>query len=71
MPAPVMPAPMPAPVMPAPVMPAPMPMPSLPKFPMPQIEPMGRVAAPLTRGPVNAAMNRPMVGMRGPGARMR
>jgi hypothetical protein len=52
-------------------MPAQMPMPSLPKFPMPQIDPMGRVAAPLTRGPVNAAMNRPMVGMRGPGPRIR
>ena len=49
----------------------PMPMPSLPKFPMPQIDPMGRVAAPLTRGPVNTAINMPMVGMRGPGARMR
>ena len=57
--------------MPAPVMPAPMPMPSLPKFPMPQIDPMGRVAAPLTRGPVNAAINMPAVGMRGPGARIR
>ena len=67
MPAPVM----PAPVMPAPVMPAPMPMPSLPKFPMPQIDPMGRVAAPLTRGPVNTAINTPAVGMRGPGMRMR
>jgi len=67
MPAPVM----PAPVMPAPVMPAPMPMPSLPKFPMPQIDPMGRVAAPLTRGPVNTAINRPQVAMRGPGMRMR
>jgi hypothetical protein len=61
----------PAPVMPAPVMPAPMPMPSLPQFPMPQIDPMGRVAAPLTRGPVNTAINRPAVGMRGPGMRMR
>ena len=57
--------------MPAPVMPAPMPMPSLPKFPMPQIDPMGRVAAPLTRGPVNTAINRPQVAMRGPGMRMR
>ena len=57
--------------MPAQVMPAPMPMPSLPQFPMPQIDPMGRVAAPLTRGPVNTAINRPAVGMRGPGMRMR
>ena len=48
----------------------PMPMPSLPKFPMPQIDPMGRVAAPLTRGPVNVAINRPAVGMRGPGMRI-
>ena len=70
-PAPVMPAPvMPAPVMPAPVMPKKIPMPSLPKFPMPQIDPMGRVAAPLTRGPVNAAINMPAVGMRGMGRRM-
>ena len=67
MPAPVM----PAPVMPAPVMPKKIPMPSLPQFPMPQIDPMGRVAAPLTRGPVNTAINRPAVGMRGPGMRMR
>ena len=72
MPAPVMPAPvMPAPVMPAPVMPKKIPMPSLPKFPMPQIDPMGRVAAPLTRGPVNTAINMPAVGMRGPGVRIR
>ena len=67
MPAPVM----PAPVMPAPVMPKKIPMPSLPKFPMPQIDLMGRVAAPLTRGPVNTAINRPQVAMRGPGMRMR
>ena len=72
MPAPVMPAPvMPAPVMPAPVMPKKIPMPSLPKFSMPQIDLMGRVAAPLTRGPVNTAINRPQVAMRGPGMRMR
>ena len=63
-----LPEPMP---MPAPVMPKKIPMPSLPKFPMPQIDPMGRVAAPLTRGPVNTAINRPAVGMRGPGMRMR
>ena len=65
-----MPEPMPMP-MPAPVMPEPMPMPSLPKFTMPQIDPIGRVAAPLTRGPVNTAINRPAVGMRGPGPRIR
>jgi len=57
------PMPLPAPVMPN--------MPSLPKFPMPQIDPMGRAAAPLTRGPVNTAINRPAVGMRGPGPRIR
>jgi hypothetical protein len=80
MPAP-MPEPMPMPIsvpqprfkpepmpLPAPVMPN---MPSLPKFPMPQIDPMGRAAAPLTRGPVNTAINRPAVGMRGPGPRIR
>ena len=46
---------------PAPVieMPAPIPMPSLPKFPLPQIDAIGRVAAPLTRGPVNTAINTP------------
>ena len=65
-----MPEPMPMP-MPAPVMPEPMPMLSSPKFPMPQIDPIGRVAAPLTRGPVNTAINRPAVGMRGPGPRIR
>ena len=51
-------------------MPAQMPMPALPKFPMPQIDPMGSVAAPLTSGPVNVAINRPAVGMRGPGMRI-
>ena len=64
-PVPIIPEPMPDPVQ------TPIPMPSLPKFPMPQIDPMGRVAAPLTRGPVNTAINRPAVGMRGPGPRIR
>jgi len=40
-------------------MPVAEPIPDMPRFPMPQIDPMGRVAAPLTRGPVNTAINRP------------
>ena len=65
--------PMPEPLTIAKPMPMPVaePMPDMPRFYKPQIDPMGRVAAPLTRGPVNTAINRPMVGMRGPGARMR
>ena len=64
--------PMPEPLTIAKPMPMPVaePMPDMPRFYKPQIDPMGRVAAPLTRGPVNVAINRPAVGMRGPGMRI-
>lgn len=52
------------------IMPMPKPMPEMPSFPMPQINPMGRVAAPLTRGPVNVAINSPKLGIGRLGGRM-
>lgn len=52
------------------IMPMPKPMPEMPSFPMPQIDPMGRVAAPLTRGPVNVAINSPKLGIGRLGGRM-
>ena len=42
----------------------------MPSFPMPQIDSMGRVAAPLTRGPVNVAINSPKLGIGRLGGRM-
>ena len=51
-------------------MPVAKPMPEMPSFPMPQVDPMGRVAAPLTRGPVNVAINSPKLGIGRLGARM-
>ena len=51
-------------------MPVEKPMPEMPSFPMPQVDPMGRVAAPLTRGPVNVAINSPKLGIGRLGARM-
>jgi hypothetical protein len=52
------------------IMPMPKPMPEMPSFPMPQVDPMGRVAAPLTRGPVNVAINSPKLGIGRLGGRM-
>ena len=52
------------------IMPMPKPMPEMPSFPMPQIDSMGRVAAPLTRGPVNVAINSPKLGIGRLGGRM-
>ena len=67
---PQMPKPKPMPMpMPAP-MPVAEPMPEMPSFPMPQVDPMGRVAAPLTRGPVNVAINSPKLGIGRLGGRM-
>ena len=48
-----------------------MPLIPMPKnIPMPQVDPMGRVAAPLTRGPVNVAINSPKLGIGRLGGRM-
>jgi len=62
-PAPIPPTPAPAPV----ATPAPMPITTqpAPKIPFvsPQIDPIGRTAAPLTRRPVNTAINTPQLGI--------
>ena len=42
----------------------------MPQIPMPQVDSMGRVAAPLTRGPVNVAINSPKLGIGRLGGRM-